>query len=143
MKLPWADETNYWRTGKSSPDTWLDKAEAQIGKLGGRVFMRALGTDPMHGGEAFMFVFEIEGEKFKLLWPVLPVERDKDIPSARRQAATLIYHDVKAKCLNAVIFGARTAFFNYLLLPDNRTVAELSLPELADTTPKMLKGSVE
>ena len=139
--LPYADEVPYFKTGASSPDTWLDKAAVELKRRGGRVNMRAQGTDPMTGGEALMFVFELEGESFKILWPILPVKNEKDKLAARRQAATMIYHDVKAKCITAEVLGARTAFFSFLLLPDKRTVSELSAPELMNGLPDMKKLS--
>jgi len=52
----------------------------------------------------------------------------------------MLYHDVKTKCLKAAIFGARTAFFEYLVLPDGRMVSQVSNPELSDISPMFLLG---
>ena len=41
MNLPFAENTPYYKTGKSSPSTWLDKTASVIRKLGGRVVMRS------------------------------------------------------------------------------------------------------
>jgi hypothetical protein len=67
---------------------------------------------------------------------VLPSEKGNEL-AARRQAATMLYHDTKAKCLSAVVLGTRIAFFSYLLLPDGRTAAEASFPELAEGIPDL------
>ena len=61
--------------------------------------------------------------------------RGRNEGAARIQAATLIYHDTKAKCLSAVVLGARAAFFSYWMLPDGRTAVEASVPELAKGIP--------
>jgi hypothetical protein len=47
----------------------------------------------------------------------------------------LMYHDVKAKCLFATVFGIRAAFFSYLLLPDGRTAINATIPELQQGIP--------
>jgi|GEM_PF-1955476 len=43
MDLPFAEEINYRKTSKSTPDTWLDRTEDIIEKVGGIVLMRAQG----------------------------------------------------------------------------------------------------
>ena len=86
-----------------------------------------------------MLTFEIKGEHFKIIWPVLP-SRSKDEMAARRQAATLMFYDVKAKLMTAGVLGFRTAFFQYVLLPDGRTAGEVALPELAEAFPPLLTG---
>ena len=58
--------------------------------------------------------------------------------SARIQAATLLFHDVKAKSITAKVLGFRAAFFSYLALPDGRTMAEMATPELVGAFPKLL-----
>lgn len=88
-----------------------------------------------------MLIFEIGGDHFKILWPVLPTKDGKNELAAKRQATTFIFHDVKAKCLAATVLGARSAFFQYLLLPDGRSTTEASIPELMKGLPKLLKGT--
>lgn len=135
MDLPYAEDINYWKTSKSTPDTWLDKAEGVIEGLGGQVSVRAKGKT--NGKTAFLMEFTFNPEKFRIVWPVLPSERG-DTRSAERQAATLLYHDVKARSLRASIFGNRSAFFDFLQLEDGRTVTQLSSQELIDYIPKAL-----
>ena len=135
-KLPFGEEVNYWQTSQSSPDRWMEKTKKQILKLGGLILMEGFGSEPVTGRSAYMMAFEIEEDKFKVVWPVLPSKRENEI-AARRQAATMLYHDIKAKCLSAVVLGARTAFFSYLLLPDGRTAVEASLSELAEGIPSL------
>ncbi len=136
-ELPYAEKLNYWKTSSSSPDTWIDRATNQIEKLGGEVFGHAFGKMPDTGRSAFMLTFQIEGERFKVIWPVLPSKSNNE-KAAKRQAATFIYHDIKAKCLSATVIGSRAAFFSYLLLPDGMTAAEHSIEQVADIFPKML-----
>ena len=135
-KLPYGEDVNYWQTGRSSPDVWIDKTKKLICDLGGRVMMEGFGSEPTAGRSAFMLAFEIEGDSFKVIWPVLPSKTDNE-PAARRQAATMLYHDTKAKCLSAVVLGARAAFFSYLMLPDGRTVVEATIPELQVDIPSI------
>ncbi len=67
--------------------------------------------------------------------------------AARIQAATFIYHDVKARCVSARILGKRAAFFTYLMLPDGRTAAQAAAPELLVALPAIFRpqmlGSTE
>jgi len=144
MELPCGEDLNFWDSGKSTPDSWIDKAIALIESLGGSVLSHAFGAE--HGGRAaYMLRFEIGIEEYRLVWPVLPTRSTKPSAAitARRQAATMLYHDCKAKCLKAVIFGARTAFFEYLVLPDGRTVSQVSNHELSDMAPKFLLNGGE
>ncbi len=138
MKLPYAEDINYFRTSKVSPDSWIDNAATLIENLGGKVYTHAFGVNE-RGASAYMVMFVIGGDEFKLVWPVLPCKAGNEV-AAKRQAATLLYHDVKARCLTALIKGTREAFFNYLLLPDGRTAAEASIPELMKFVPLVFSG---
>ena len=135
MKLPYAEDINYWRTGRSDPDTWMERAKAQVAKLGAKVLSEGYARGKEKA--AFMLHFEAQGEEFRVVWQVLPTRGDNE-RAARIQAATLLYHDVKAKCLEATVKGVRAAFFEYLLLPDGRTASEASEPELLEGVPKRL-----
>lgn len=136
--LPDAEDTNYWKTSTSQPESWIDKSSKIIQDLGGKVYTHAFGQDDQ-GNSAYMMQFAIGEDKFKLVWPVLP-SRMGDEKAARRQAATLMYHDVKARCLTAKVLGSRTAFFSFLMLPDGRTVGQASIPELMQNIPLALSG---
>ena len=85
-----------------------------------------------------MLGFEIQGNKFKAIWPVLPTKSGGDEKAARIQAATMLYHDIKAKCIAATVKGPRTAFLEYLMLPGGQTASQLSDSELLDSVPAML-----
>ena len=140
MGLPFAEDIkHYWQTSQTSPDSWMKKTKDLIEKMGGIVLADAYGNDLVTGKAAFMLTFEIEGDNFKILWPVLP-SRGKNDHAARIQAVTLLHHDVKAKCMKAAVFGARAAFFSYCMLPDGRTAVEASVPELAKGVPAMLRN---
>ena len=126
---------HYWKTSKTPPDTWLDRAEDLIVKHGGKVLARGFGS--AGGREAYMLGFELEGDRFRIVWPVL--ESD-DVRAARIQAATCLYHYVKQTLIAARVLGARTAFFSWLMLPDGRTACELSVPEMTNVLPDLRKA---
>lgn len=136
MSLPYAEDLNYWKTGTSSPDTWIERARKQIEALGGKVLAEAFGNDA-NNNAAYMLGFQIGADKFKVVWPVLPT-RSGNVKAARIQAATMLYHDIKAKCLTSTVMGTRAAFFSYLLLPDGSIVSQLANPELLEIAPKFL-----
>jgi len=137
MELPYAEDIgHYWQTGSSSPDTWIEKAKKQIEEVGGSINADAYGS--MGSRAAFMIAFSIGNDKFKVVFPVLD-SRSGKTGAAKRQAATMLYHDIKAKCMVASVLGAKTAFFSYLMLPDGRTASEVATPELAQNFPLLLK----
>ena len=76
------------------------------------------------------------------MWPVLPT-KSGDEKAARIQAATLLYHDIKARAISAAVLGARAAFFTFLMLPDGRTAAAIAAPEIAELMPRMLTAPIE
>lgn len=131
-----AENVNYWQTSKSSPDAWMDKTKRQIVALGGKVLMDAFGNEGDTGRAAFMLMFEIGGDTFKAVWPVLKSRKGNE-RAAKVQAATMLYHDVKAKCVSAAVRGPRTSFFSFWMLPDGRTVSEVSAPELTQLIPAL------
>ncbi len=138
IELPNAEDIRYWKTGKSSPDTWIEKTIKLIEDLGGNVISHAYGKDPASGKRAYMFFFEIEGFQFKVVQRVLDSKYQGSELAEKRQATTLMHHEIKAKCLSMMIKGARTAFFEYLLLPDGRTASEASFPELMQDVPQII-----
>jgi len=133
----YAEDVNYWQTERTptSAEKWIDKTKAEIKAAGGRVLNEAFGS--ADGRAAYMLEFTFGGDRFRAVWPVLP-SKTKNERSARIQAATMLYHDVKAKCVSAKVHGPRAAFFQYALLPDGRTLAQLATPELVNLYPKML-----
>jgi hypothetical protein len=134
--LPFAEDINYWKTGTSAPDTWIDKAIRQIETLGGEILRHGFGSDVSIGRAAYMLEFVIDRTTYKAIWPVLPT-KGNDNRAARRQAATMLYHDVKARCISATVLGARTAFFAYMILPSGGTAATSSSKQLAAAMPSM------
>ena len=137
MGTAYADKLPYWQTSKSGPDHWVSKAAQEIERAGGEVSMSGFGR---HDGKSVYFLqFQIEGERYRVVWPVLSVSFDSRLRSkhakmvaARRQAATAMYHDVKAACLRVRFLGAKAALFAHLELPDGRVAAQLADGELAD-----------
>lgn len=142
----YAEDLNYWKTGASPPDTWIAKAE--IRAAGGRVTAELFGADTSGRG---MYALEFElpdpngKERYRVKWPVLPCRSPSaaNERAARIQAATMLHHDIKSRCVAARVLGARAAFLTFLLLPDGRTAADASTPELAERYPKLLTGASE
>lgn len=137
-----AESVNYWKTGKSSPDSWLEKAKMEIGRVGGIIAGSAIVSDEIAGRYAFMLAFSLGQDKFKLTWPVLK-SKTNNLKAARIQAATALYHEVKSACVKLKFLGARSAFFAYLILEDGRTASEVPRNELAAVLPQMLLGDGE
>ena len=136
-KQTYAEQCNYWKTSKSSPDSWVEKSIGLIEQFGGTVLASGYGNENATCRAAYMLHFELECERFRIIWPVLPSETG-DTFSARRQAATMMYHDIKAKCVASQALGARVAFFCWAELPDGRAAFQLSGQELLEETPRML-----
>jgi hypothetical protein len=137
--LPYAEDLNYWKTSQNSPDTWIDKTKNLIHSFGGKVLADAYGNEQATGRSAYMLMFEMQGDRFKLIWPVLP-SKSKNTKAAQRQAATMLFYDTKARLLNVKTFGARVAFFQNWLLPDGRTAAQASVPELQTGIPSIFSA---
>ncbi len=137
-ELPYAEDIKvYWKTSASVSAIWTNRAKELIEKLGGKILLEAIGSEPDTGRDALLMVFEIEGDRFKVVWPVLSVRRKANTKAARIQAATMMHHDIKAKCVSAKVIGARAAFFSYLMLPDGRAAVEASVPELQTGIPSL------
>lgn len=96
------------------------------------------------GNEAVLLGYQLDGEEYRIVWPVLiPRKPDdmRDRRAARIQAATFVYHDVKSKCMAAQVLGTRTAMLPYLVTANGRTVAELTNPELEKSLPRLLEST--
>jgi hypothetical protein len=141
MAQIYAEDVNYWKTGTSSPDTWIDKAKAEIRAAGGTIGPEAFGNDG-NGRIAYMLEFSFGRDRFRVVWPVLQ-SKTRNEKAARIQATTMLYHDVKAKCVSAKVHGIRAAFFQYAILPDGRTAAQVAEPELIRQYPKLLAAGEE
>lgn len=132
----YAEDINYWETSRVPPNDWMEKARREIEGAGGTVLAEAFGSDE-GGRAAFMLGFSLGGERFRIVWPVLTSKTGKE-RGARIQAATMLYHDVKARAVAAKVLGSRAAFFSFLLLPDGRTMAQVATPELERMLPRLL-----
>ena len=92
-----------------------------------------------HGdGDGSSFALQLGGEPFKITWPVLPTRHGSQ-KAAQIQAATMLYHDIKARCVSAKVLGGRAAFLTYLQLPDGRNASEAASTELVAALPAMLR----
>lgn len=137
MTERYAETCNYWKSSNASPDSVLEKTIGLVEKFGGEVLGSGYGNENMTGRAAYMVRFSVDGESFRVVWPVLPSETGNTL-AARRQAASMMYHDIKAKCVASQVLGARTAFFTWLELPDGRAAFQLSSAELVEEVPRML-----
>lgn len=132
----YAEGVNYWKTSRTSPDTWIEKTKRQIERLGGQVLMEGFGRESTTNRAAFVLAFIIGEDKFKVVWPVLPSKGGNE-KAAKIQAATMLYHNIKAKCISAAVLGARGAFFSFLMLPGGQTAMEMSTPDLVQAIPEI------
>lgn len=138
MNLPFASMMPYWKTSRTTPDVWLEKAMNEIVRADGKVKTSGFGQDVTSRRAAYRIEFEVGGDQFSVTWPVLPTPEKAGVDeqrAARVQAVTLMYHDIKAKCVKARVFGMRTAFFEHLLLPDGREMRQAATPELVALLP--------
>lgn len=131
----YAETVPYFATSTVSTDAWLDKAKDEIRSVNGKIVGEAFGADG-NGRSAFMLAFSIGDEQFRLTWPVLPSKSGKD-KAAKIQAATALYHDVKARVVSAKFLGVRGAFFTFLMLPNGRTASETAANEFMTLLPDM------
>jgi len=136
MELPYAEDLgHYWKTGVTSPDTWIEMAKKLIREVKGEITAEGFGSVGTQA--AYMLAFRIDEDKFKVVFPVL-CSKAGNTMAAKRQAATMLYHDIKAKCMVASVLGIKAAFFSYLMLPDGRVANEVATPELAQNFPLLL-----
>lgn len=139
-KLPYAEDVNYWKSGTSAPERWIELAWKEIKAAGGKPLGNAFGNDMTTGRSAYMLNFSLSGEFFKIVWPVLPTRlRASTDRAAQIQAATMLFHDVKARCVSAKVLGGKAAFFTYLQLSDGRNASEVATPELNSYLPVMFR----
>lgn len=139
----YAPDVDYWKTGsKRSAVQWIDLAVKQLRDHGATDVMQAIGEQ--NGREAFLLQFLLAGQRFRILWEVLPLplkmQSEADQRAARVQAATSLYHDVKARCVAAARYGGEMGFFQFKVLPDGRTVQQLTDAELTERYSTMLPG---
>lgn len=135
-----AEDLNYWQTSKSSPDVWVERSRRQLEELGAKIEAEGFGMDGK-GRSAYMLGFSIQGDAFKIIWPVMKSNKENE-RAARVQAATMLYHYVKGVALRAVVCGTRDAFFSHILLPDGRVASQVvsdELLELGDLFPKQIQ----
>ena len=130
-----AEDCRYWKTGTSSPDIWMEKIITLLKDFGGEVTSSGYVND--NGKSAYMIKFYLNEELFKIIWPVLESSTGNEM-AARRQSVTMLYHDIKAKCVSADILGVRASFFSYLALDDGRTMLQLSNSQLMEKAPLLL-----
>lgn len=137
------DVGHYWKTSTASPDTWLDKAKKLIASIGGKIVGEGFLNDVATGRAAYLLSFQAEGETYHIKWPVLPTRQAKDEKAARVQAATMLYHDVKARCVNVKVRGVRFAFLNYYALPTGQTVSEAADEALIEALPTLFRPRLQ
>ena len=137
MKVEFAEQCNYFKTSTLSPDAWVEKTENLITDKGGEILQSGFGSEPPLGRAAYLLRFSMEGQTYKMVWPVLPSEGGFAM-AARRQAATMLFHDTKAKLIAAQVLGHRIAFFQWVELPNGQAAFQLTNDQLLESIPVML-----
>lgn len=136
--MKYAEEVNYWKTSRTTSDTWIDRSKSEIASIGGEILGEMYGSEGITGRAAFMLAFRIGPDQFKLIWPILE-SKTGAMSAAKIQAATALYHDVKARCVAAKFLGSRTAFFSALLLPNGQTASEVSNVDFLAAVPRIMQ----
>ena len=125
----YAEDLPYFKTSKTAPDTWIDKAKREIDKAGGTCISEGFGSSGEHA--AYMLRFEISGSIYRIIWPCADSKFDGldttvgFLMASRRQAATMLYHDVKAMGIKARAIGPEVAFFSHLELANGKVANEM------------------
>lgn len=122
----YAEDFNYWKTGQSSPDRWMERSKALILSHGGKGVKEGF----LSGGEKAFYIlsFELQGHTFRAIWPVLPTLEGNEY-AAKVQAATALHHEIKARLLAAKVVGAVEAMLSWKLLADGRSAGEVAKAE--------------
>lgn len=141
-KIIYAEDVNYFQTSKTHAETWVIRAKKEITNLPtGRVTGEAFMT--LANKSVFVLMFNIGGDNYKVEWPVLQSRRGND-KAAKVQAATLLYHDVKHRCVLTKVFGAKTAFIGFLVLPDGKTINDsVEAIQIGISQPALASGVIE
>lgn len=138
--MKYANEVDYWKTGQTrTPEQWIALAVKQLEDHGATNVVTASGDND--GRHCFMMQFMLAGQQHRIIWPVLPVrwtDSESDKRAAKVQAATVLYHEVKHRCVVATRYGSQFGWFAYQQLPDGRTVQQLSSDELMRGVPEVM-----
>ncbi len=139
----YADDLPYWRTSQKSPEAWIALAGTEIERADGEVLFHGFARHPDSGAWYWLLRFTMGDDTFKIEWPVLAVWREtkSSAQDAKRQAATMLYRDVKAMCVKARALGARTAFFAHVEVDGGRTASQLGSRELVSAFPLALPAA--
>lgn len=133
----YAEDLPYWNTSqRTGADEWLEKAKEEIKRAGGSILSSMYGDDEL-GRAGFMIRFRFGQDEFRMFWQVVQ-SKTKNQKKAKIQAATMMYHAIKARAVEVRVRGARAAFYGDLLLTDGRTVVEASEEAFLDRLPALL-----
>lgn len=133
QEIIYGDTVNYWKTSTKASESWLASTKKLIQDIEGKVHTEMIAT--VSGKTAIMLGFAIGDDNYKIVYPILAIRKEADRQAATIQAATALYHEVKALIVSAKFRGIRGAFTAYLVLPDGRTAGDLSAPEIANAMP--------
>lgn len=126
-KIIYAEDVgHYWKTSQSSPDTWLESTKKEIRAIGGVIVSEMIGM--MNGNAGIMLEFKADNNQFRIIYPILPTRKETDAFAAKRQAATALYHEVKALCVSVKFRGITATFHSYLLLDSGRIASQHTAP---------------
>lgn len=141
QKQIYAEDLPYWKTSRSGADEWLEKAKDEIKRAGGKVVSSLYGDDGT-GRAGFMIVFQFGEDRFRMSWQVVQSKTGNQ-SAGKVQAATMLYHTIKARAVEIRVRGARMAFFGDLLLGDGRTAAEATGEQFLSYLPALLPAPKE
>lgn len=115
---------HYWKTSRSSAGSWIDKAEDLISSIGANVRSSSKLGATDEEPACYMIAWHYDAKDYMVTWPILPHD-EADRLAAERQAATFLYHEIKAAIVRKKVIGSTRAFAPWLVLPDGRNVQDL------------------
>lgn len=141
MKKSHAEDLgHYWKTGRKHPDTILGDIKKMIESVGGTIHTEMVAT--VNGETAYILGFRVVDDDYRINQPVLPSRTD-DLLSAKRQAVTALFHDIKAKVVSMKFRGVKAVFHEFLVLPDGRTASQVTAPEFSSSIKYLPVGGDE
>jgi hypothetical protein len=78
-----AEKLPYWKTSRTSSDTWIAKAVQVLKGVGATDINEAFLSQ--NSVATYVLAFMLNGSKFRMAWPVLEPRVAADMPAARIQ----------------------------------------------------------
>lgn len=151
MSKEWyAEDSNYFGTSSRAAETWLEMAKKELMLVGGKDIRKAAVEE--NDTAVYVIEFTLDGDTYRMSYPAMPCKKatSQNLKKAKVQAATFLYHAIKARALDMKILGAKAAFGSFMLVDGLRTVSDVltgtpsaALPILLNPPKRMASEVVE